>query len=204
MTDIDVNHSVTIGGATLVWDAVNKAVKVYDSKNGEPISLYTTGSLSALGLGSLEGGGGGGGGLIKLVHGFDDLGGAFDNTTMTETFNAYTINEIWKLANAGASTIGTGNVVTAVNKTALGIVATKGITLYDWVQQPNKPTYSLAEINNVSGTYTGADRRQGEQRRLCHECRICRLVRKFCQHERFREQGHLPLSRGGLDYSVIA
>ena len=155
MTDIDVNHSVTIGGATLVWDAANKAIKVYDSKNGEPISLYTTGSLSALGLGSLEGGGGGGGGLIKLVHGFDDLGGAFDNTTMTDTFNAYTINEIWKLANAGASTIGTGNVVTAVSKTALGIVVTKGITLYDWARQPNKPTYSLSEINNVSGTYTG-------------------------------------------------
>lgn len=155
MTDIDVNHSVTIGGATLVWDAANKAIKVYDSKNGEPISLYTTGSLSALGLGSLEGGGGGGGGLIKLVHGFDDLGGTFDNATLTDTFNAYTINEIWKLANAGASTIGTGNVVTAVSKTALGIVVTKGITLYDWVRQPNKPTYSLAEINNVSGTYTG-------------------------------------------------
>lgn len=155
MTDIDVNHSVTIGGATLVWDAANKAIKVYDSKNGEPISLYTTGSLSALGLGNLEGGGGGGGGLIKLVHGFDDLGGAFDNATLTDTFNAYTINEIWKLANAGASTIGTGNVVTAVSKTALGIVVTKGITLYDWVRQPNKPTYSLSEINNVSGTYTG-------------------------------------------------
>lgn len=123
--------------------------------NGEPISLYTTGSLSALGLGNLEGGGGGGGGLIKLVHGFDDLGGAFDNATLTDTFNAYTINEIWKLANAGASTIGTGNVVTAVSKTALGIVVTKGITLYDWVRQPNKPTYSLSEINNVSGTYTG-------------------------------------------------
>lgn len=74
---------------------------------------------------------------------------------MTETFNAYTINEIWKLANAGASTIGTGNVVTAVSKTALGIVVTKGITLYDWARQPNKPTYSLSEINNVSGTYTG-------------------------------------------------
>ena len=155
MTDIDVNHSVTIGGATLVWDAANKAIKVYDSKNGEPISLYTTGSLSALGLGSLEGGGGGGGGLIKLVHGFDDLDGAFDNATLTDTFNAYTINEIWKLANAGASTIGTGNVVTAVSKTGSNIVVTKGITLYDWVQQPNKPTYSLAEINNVSGTYTG-------------------------------------------------
>jgi len=46
-------------------------------------------------------------------------------------------------------------VVTAVSKTALGIVVTKGITLYDWVRQPNKPTYSLSEINNVSGTYTG-------------------------------------------------
>ena len=46
-------------------------------------------------------------------------------------------------------------MVTAVSKTGSNIVVTKGITLYDWVQQPNKPTYSLAEINNVSGTYTG-------------------------------------------------
>ena len=46
-------------------------------------------------------------------------------------------------------------MVTAVSKTGGNIVVTKGITLYDWVQQPNKPTYSLAEINNVSGTYTG-------------------------------------------------
>ena len=118
-------------------------------------NVYSQGGISALGVWRGEGGGGGEGGLIKLVYGFDDLGGAFDNTTMTDTFNAYTINEIWKLANAGASTIGTGNVVTAVSKTALGIVVTKGITLYDWVRQPNKPTYSLSEINNVSGTYTG-------------------------------------------------
>lgn len=153
-TELDVDGRVTIGGATLVWDATNKAIKVYDAKNGEPVSLYTTGSLSALGLGSLEGGGGGGGGLIKLVYGFDDLGGTFDNATLTDTFNAYTINEIWKLASAGASTIGSGNVVTAVNKTALGIIVSKGITVPDWAQQPNKPTYSLAEINNVRGTYT--------------------------------------------------
>lgn len=154
MTDLDVDDRVTIGGATLIWDSVNRAIKIYDAKNGEPVSLYTTGSLSALGLGNLEGGSGGGGGLIRLVHGFDELGGTFDNATLTDTFNAYTINEIWKLASAGASTIGSGNVVTAVNKTALGIVVSKGITVPDWAQQPNKPTYSLAEINNVSGTYT--------------------------------------------------
>lgn len=154
-TELDVDGRVTIGGATLIWDATNKAIKVYDAKNGEPVSIYTTGSISALGLGSLEGGGGGGGGLIKLVHGFDELGGAFDNATLTDTFNAYTINEIWKLASAGASTIGTGNVVTAVNKTALGFIVSKGITVPDWAQQPNKPAYSLAEINDVSGTYTG-------------------------------------------------
>lgn len=118
-------------------------------------NVYSQGGISALGVWRGEGGGGGEGGLIKLVYGFDDLGGAFDNATLTDTFNAYTINEIWKLANAGASTIGTGNVVTAISKTGGNIVVTKGITLYDWVQQPNKPTYSLAEINNVSGTYTG-------------------------------------------------
>lgn len=154
MTDLDVDDRVTIGGATIIWDSVNRAIKVYDAQNGEPVSLYTTGSLSALGLGNLEGGSGGGGGPIRLVHGFDELGGTFDNATLTDTFNAYTINEIWKLASAGASTIGSGNVVTAVNKTALGIVVSKGITVPDWAQQPNKPTYSLAEINNVSGTYT--------------------------------------------------
>lgn len=155
MTDLDIDDRVTIGGATLIWDATNKAIKIYDAKNGEPVSLYTTGSLSALGLGSLEGGGGGGGGLIKLVYGFDDLGGTFDDATLTDTFNAYAINEIYKLANAGTLSMGSGNVVTAVNKMGGNIVVTKGATLYDWAQQPNKPTYSLAEINNVSGTYTG-------------------------------------------------
>lgn len=154
MTDLDIDDRVTIGGATLIWDATNKAIKIYDAKNGEPVSLYTTGSLSALGLGSLEGGGGGGGGLIKLVYGFDDLGGTFDDATLTDTFNAYAINEIYKLATASVTTVGTGNVVTAVGKTGGHIVVTKGASLYDWAQQPNKPTYSLAEINNVSGTYT--------------------------------------------------
>lgn len=155
MTDLDIDDRVTIGGATLIWDSVNRAIKIYDAKNGEPVSLYTTGSLSALGLGNLEGGSGGGGGLIKLVYGFDDLGGTFDDATLTDTFNAYAINEIYKLATASVTTVGTGNVVTAVGKTGGRIVVTKGASLYDWAQQPNKPTYSLAEINDVSGTYTG-------------------------------------------------
>ena len=153
-TELDVDGRVTIGGATLIWDATNKAIKVYDAKNGEPVSLYTTGSLSALGLGNLEGGSGGGGGLIRLVHGFDELGGTFDNATLTDTFNAYAINEIWKRASRRFTYMGTGNVVTVVNDTEAGVVVVKGITVPDWAQQPNKPTYSLAEINNVSGTYT--------------------------------------------------
>ena len=154
-TELDVDDRVTIGGATLIWDATNKAIKIYDAKNGEPVSLYTTGSLSALGLGSLEGGGGGGGGLIKLVYGFDDLGGTFDDATLTDTFNAYAINEIWKRASRRFTYMGTGNVVTVVNDTEAGVVVVKGITVPDWAQQPNKPTYSLAEINEVRGTYTG-------------------------------------------------
>ncbi len=83
-----------------------------------------------------------------------------------------------------------GNVVTAVNKTALGIVATKGITLYDWVQQPNKPTYSLAEINNVSGTYTGLTVGKANNADYATNAGYAVSSGKFCQHERFREQGH--------------
>lgn len=118
-------------------------------------NVYSLGGISALGVWRGEDEGGGGGGLIKLVYGFDDLGGTFDDATLTDTFNAYAINEIWKRASRRFTYMGTGNVVTVVNDTEAGVVVVKGITVYDWAQQPNKPTYSLAEINEVSGTYTG-------------------------------------------------
>lgn len=92
-------------------------------------SLWSVGFLSAKGKSS--GGSGGGGGLISLVYGFESLGGTFDNNDNTATFNAFTINEIWKLASSGLTNVtvtGSGNAVTDVTKGSDGrsLTFTKG------------------------------------------------------------------------------
>ena len=77
------------------WDEVNQALRCKSA-------FYTNQWISALGAQSGSGEPGGGeGGLIKAVYGFADLGKTFDDSNLSNTFNAYTINEIWKLANEG-------------------------------------------------------------------------------------------------------
>lgn len=95
-------------------------------------SLWSVGFLSAKGI-SDGGTGGGGGGLINLVYGFESLGGTFDNNDNSATFNAFTINEIWKLASSGLTNVtvtGSGNAVTDVTKGSDGrsLTFTKGST----------------------------------------------------------------------------
>lgn len=77
------------------WDEVNQALRCKSA-------FYTNQWISALGAQSGSGEPGGGeGGLIKAVYGFADLGKTFDDSNLNNTFNAYTINEIWKLAKEG-------------------------------------------------------------------------------------------------------
>lgn len=94
-------------------------------------ALWSVDWISAKGKSS--GGSGGGGGLISLVYGFESLGGTFDNNDNTATFNAFTINEIWKLASSGLTNVtvtGSGNAVTDVIKGSDGrsLTFTKGST----------------------------------------------------------------------------
>lgn len=94
-------------------------------------ALWSVDWISAKGKSS--GGSGGGGGLINLVYGFDSLGGTFDNNDNSATFNAFTINEIWKLASSGLTNVtvtGSGNAVTDVIKGSDGrsLTFTKGST----------------------------------------------------------------------------
>lgn len=94
-------------------------------------ALWSVDWISAKGKSS--GGSGGGGGLINLVYGFESLGGTFDNNDNSATFNAFTINEIWKLANSGLTNVtvtGSGNAVTDVIKGSDGrsLTFTKGST----------------------------------------------------------------------------
>ena len=94
-------------------------------------ALWSVDWISAKGKSS--GGSGGGGGLINLVYGFESLGGTFDNNDNSATFNAFTINEIWKLASSGLTNVtvtGSGNAVTDVTKGSDGrsLTFTKGNT----------------------------------------------------------------------------
>lgn len=75
------------------WDEEKQALRCKSA-------LYTNQWISALGAQS-GGGSLGGGGIIQSVYGFADLGKTFNNDALTDTFNAYTINEIWKLAKEG-------------------------------------------------------------------------------------------------------
>lgn len=94
-------------------------------------ALWSVDWISAKGKSS--GGSGGGGGLINLVYGFESLGGTFDNNDNSATFNAFAINEIWKLASSGLTNVtvtGSGNAVTDVIKGSDGrsLTFTKGST----------------------------------------------------------------------------
>lgn len=121
----DFRKGIRIAGRRLYWDEGNDALVIEGA-------AYTTRWLSAKGV-SPGGGSGGGGGLINLVYGFESLGGTFDNNDNSATFNAFTINEIWKLASSGLTNVtvtGSGNAVTDVTKGSDGrsLTFTKGST----------------------------------------------------------------------------
>lgn len=118
----DFRKGIRIAGRRLYWDEGNDALVIEGA-------AYTTRWLSAKGVSP----GGGGGGLINLVYGFESLGGTFDNNDNSATFNAFTINEIWKLASSGLTNVtvtGSGNAVTDVTKGSDGrsLTFTKGST----------------------------------------------------------------------------
>ena len=54
-------------------------------------NLYSSGDICAFGAGS---GSTSGNGLIQTVYSYSNLGGTFSNSTLTDTFNAYTINQM--------------------------------------------------------------------------------------------------------------
>ena len=88
------------------WDEVNQALRCKSA-------FYTNQWISALGAQS----GSGGDGLVKNVYGFSNLGTTFSDSDLDNTFNAYTINEIWKMAKEGGgikniTQSGSGNAVT--------------------------------------------------------------------------------------------
>lgn len=166
---LDVNgtarvSSLIIGDITLSYDAANGGLHV--SGGG----LYADSYISARGA-NTSGSGSSGGGLIQQVYGSSSLGGAFSDTTLTDTFNAYTINKIrTDLINADSAlsgritsleggaavsvtTTGSGNAITAISKSGTTITATKGATFLTAHQSlANYVPWSKQSVATVNGT----------------------------------------------------
>ena len=110
-------QALQVGDIKIIYDSVNKAVTFEHADGKTEIGFYTRGWISALGVSPGGSGGSGGDGLVKNVYGFSDLGTTFSDSDLDNTFNAYTINEIWKMAKEGGgikniTQSGSGNAVT--------------------------------------------------------------------------------------------
>lgn len=156
--------SIKIGSITLSYDAANGGLHV--SGGG----LYADSYITARGA-NTSGGGSTGGGLIQQVYGSSSLGGAFSDTTLTDTFNAYTINKIrTDLINADSAlsgritsleggaavsvtTTGSGNAITAIIKSGTTITATKGATFLT-AHQSLANYVTLNTPQNITGLKT--------------------------------------------------
>ena len=110
-------QALQVGDIRIVYDSANKAVTFEHIDGSTEIGFYTRGWISALGVSPGGSGGSGGDGLVKNVYGFSNLGTTFSDSDLDNTFNAYTINEIWKMAKEGGgikniTQSGSGNAVT--------------------------------------------------------------------------------------------
>jgi hypothetical protein len=155
MQKLTVSDYIEIGttGYRIGVDSANNAIKVY-KKDGSAVNFYASGAVSAKGISS--GSGGGGGGLIDTVYGYSSLGGTFADSTLSDTFNAYTINKlasrITELEKNGGG--GTGIAGIKVNDQTYAPDTSKYITL------PNYPSTTITGTGNVltNATYDNSTR----------------------------------------------
>lgn len=155
MQKLTVSDYIEIGttGYRIGVDSANNAIKVY-KEDGSAVNFYASGAVSAKGISS--GSGGGGGGLIDTVYGYSSLGGTFADSTLSDTFNAYTINKlasrITELEKNGDG--GTGIAGIKVNSQTYAPDTSKYITL------PNYPSTTITGTGNVltNATYDNSTR----------------------------------------------
>lgn len=156
MQKLTVSDYIEIGttGYRIGVDSANNAIKVY-KEDGSAVNFYASGAVSAKGISSGSGGGGGGG-LIQTVYGYSSLGGTFADSTLSDTFNAYTINKlasrITELEKNGGG--GTGIAGIKVNDQTYAPDTSKYITL------PNYPSTTITGTGNVltNATYDNSTR----------------------------------------------
>lgn len=156
MQKLTVSDYIEIGttGYRIGVDSANNAIKVY-KEDGSAVNFYASGAVSAKGISSGSEGGGGGG-LIQTVYGYSSLGGTFADSTLSDTFNAYTINKlasrITELEKNGGGDTGIAGI--KVNSQTYAPDTSKYITL------PNYPSTTITGTGNVltNATYDNSTR----------------------------------------------
>ena len=155
MQKLTVSDYIEIGttGYRIGVDSANNAIKVY-KEDGSAVNFYASGAVSAKGISS--GSGGGGGGLIDIVYGYSSLGGTFADSTLSDTFNAYTINKLASRITELEKNGGGGTVIAGikVNDQTYAPDTSKYITL------PNYPSTTITGTGNVltNATYDNSTR----------------------------------------------
>ncbi len=122
---------ISIGNIKLEYDAANKALKITNTTTEEVANLYTSGGVSAYGVGTSSSSGGGLNGSVKAYA--DAIRLTTEN--LSEIASAYSIkaldSRIVSLEGGSAmdvSVSGSGNAVTAISKNGTTISVTKGTT----------------------------------------------------------------------------
>ena len=144
---------ISIGNIKLEYDAANKALKITNTTTEEVANLYTSGGVSAYGVGASSSSGGGLNGSVKA---FSD---AIRLTTenLSEIASAYSIkaldSRISSLEGGSATSIettGSGNAVTSVSKSGTKITFTKGSTF-----SLNGHTHTFASLTSKPSSLSG-------------------------------------------------
>lgn len=122
---------ISIGNIKMEYDATNKALKITNTTTNEVANLYTSGGVSAYGVGTSSSSGGGLNGSVKKYS--DAL--KLTSESLSEIASAYSIkaldSRISSLEGGSAmdvSVSGSGNAVTAISKSGTTIIVTKGTT----------------------------------------------------------------------------
>jgi hypothetical protein len=129
---------ISIGNIKMEYDATNKALKITNTTTNEVANLYTSGGVSAYGVGTSQSSGGGLNGSVKAyadsikltTENLSEIASAYSIAVLNNSLNA-AIGRISTLEGGSATSIettGAGNAVTSVSKSGTKITFTKGST----------------------------------------------------------------------------
>ena len=148
---------ISIGNIKMEYDATNKALKITNTTTNEVANLYTSGGVSAYGVGTSSSSGGGLNGSVKSYA--DAL--KLTSESLSEIASAYSIKQlstrITSLEGGSATSIsvsGSGNAVTSITKNGTTVSVVKGATFL--TSHQSLAGYATQDWVNAKGYITSS------------------------------------------------